>query len=476
MNSIEELRQTIQNMHFDAKMNFLNSLSKQERLICLRNPDLFLFDKQLIPDDWSWRYYFMQCGRSFGKTYTGAAWVAKKIRKGAKVIGLCGPKYEDVVRKMVPAITSWFLKEEFVNPDTPYNSQTHTIRFKNGAVIYCMTSDVEQRGDNLEYLWCDEICIWADGLADKVKERFDVLDMAVRIGDHPQTLITSTPKSFPLFWEWEKAASLPNSIYKIGRGSMMDNPTLPSSYIQAQIDKHKNDPLMLRQEVYGELVMEHPHAMFHSEWIDEARITDPANKSRDQKTDLLYFFNKVSEGEIHIKRVVVSVDPSGSGKSTSDECGIVVVAQDFKGELYVIHDKSGRMSANEWGKQARSLYYHYKHHFPNTIIKAETNFGGETVTQTIQGADSSLVQDRDIKGENTGKGKLLRAEPAAAKYQRGKIHHVGYFELLERQMCNYTGTKQEKSPDRMDALVHAINELTVIPQYTNRDLRILDAY
>ena len=57
------------------------------------------------------------------------------------------------------------------------------------------------------------------------------------------------------------------------------------------------------------------------------------------------------------------------------------------------------------------------------------------------------------------RGKILRAEPIAALYERGLVHHVGEFPALEDQMCSFTGDPKEKSPDRLDALVWALTEL-----------------
>ena len=57
------------------------------------------------------------------------------------------------------------------------------------------------------------------------------------------------------------------------------------------------------------------------------------------------------------------------------------------------------------------------------------------------------------------RGKTVRAEPIAAKYERGIIHHVGTFDLLEEEMCTYVPGGE--SPNRMDALVWAMTELMI---------------
>jgi len=39
--------------------------------------------------------------------------------------------------------------------------------------------------------------------------------------------------------------------------------------------------------------------------------------------------------------------------------------------------------------------------------------------------------------------------------QQGRLHMVGYHELLEKEMVRFDPTSTQESPDRMDALVHA---------------------
>ena len=57
------------------------------------------------------------------------------------------------------------------------------------------------------------------------------------------------------------------------------------------------------------------------------------------------------------------------------------------------------------------------------------------------------------------RGKLVRAEPIAALYEQEKVSHVGMFKELEDQLCSYAANSA-KSPDRLDALVWALTELS----------------
>jgi phage terminase large subunit-like protein len=59
------------------------------------------------------------------------------------------------------------------------------------------------------------------------------------------------------------------------------------------------------------------------------------------------------------------------------------------------------------------------------------------------------------------RGKATRAEPISALYEKGLVHHVGAFEILEDQMCLWE--PGQSSPDRMDALVWALTDLMLEP-------------
>jgi phage terminase large subunit-like protein len=150
-------------------------------------------------------------------------------------------------------------------------------------------------------------------------------------------------------------------------------------------------------------------------------------------------------------RVVVAVDPAVSSSAGANETGIVVAGIGADKHGYVIDDRSLRGTPNEWASEALTAYYRNK----ADRIVAEANQGGEMVTATIRTAD----QRAPVKKVWASRGKLTRAEPVAALYEQGKVHHVGAFPNLEDQMC--TWVPGEDSPDRMDALVWALTELMI---------------
>jgi phage terminase large subunit-like protein len=60
------------------------------------------------------------------------------------------------------------------------------------------------------------------------------------------------------------------------------------------------------------------------------------------------------------------------------------------------------------------------------------------------------------------RGKTERALPVAALYEQGRVRHVGALSQLEDQMCRFGGAGFGGSPDRVDALVWAVTELSEV--------------
>jgi predicted phage terminase large subunit-like protein len=143
----------------------------------------------------------------------------------------------------------------------------------------------------------------------------------------------------------------------------------------------------------------------------------------------------------------------------ADETGIVVAGKDADGHGYVLADQSARYAPTEWARTAIALY---RQHKADRIV-AEVNNGGDMVEATIRMVDPNVSYNK----VHASRGKVIRAEPVAALYEQGRIHHVGAFPTLEDQQCAFTTDFDRKaagfSPDRVDALVWAMSDLLVEP-------------
>lgn len=162
---------------------------------------------------------------------------------------------------------------------------------------------------------------------------------------------------------------------------------------------------------------------------------------------------RVAQGQVPpLKRVVVGVDPSGSDGIGGDQQGIVVLGLGEDGHGYVLADRSCRLSPDGWARVVCKAV----EDFQADCIVAERNYGGAMVESVIM----SAAPKARVKLVTATRGKVVRAEPIAALYERGMVHHVGHFGDLEEQMTMTTtdGFQGSGSPDRMDALVWAATE------------------
>jgi len=162
-----------------------------------------------------------------------------------------------------------------------------------------------------------------------------------------------------------------------------------------------------------------------------------------------------------LSRVVISIDPSGcagENDKRSDEIGIVVAGKGHDGLARILEDATGRYSPDEWANKALLLFDRWK----GDKIVAEKNFGGAMVESTIRTAR----RHAPVKLVNASRGKVQRAEPVAAIYAQGKVHHVGHFAELERQYCHFStaGYMGARSPDHADAAIWALTELMLDPE------------
>jgi phage terminase large subunit-like protein len=165
--------------------------------------------------------------------------------------------------------------------------------------------------------------------------------------------------------------------------------------------------------------------------------------------------NRVTQQETPVfEKACIAIDPATTSKETSDETGLIVVGK-CGDHFYVCKDLSGKYTPSGWGQ---IVCDEYTGNLLNFAV-AETNQGGDMVEAVLRGIDRNIT----YRGVHAHKGKALRAEPVAALYERGLVHHVGLFEKLESEMTGWDISQE--SPNRLDALVYAILELSGSPVY-----------
>lgn len=382
-----------------------------------------------LPPDGDWRTWYIRGGRGSGKTRTGAetlaSWVLENPPGDWAIIA---PTYGDARDTCVEGPESGLLAV-LGDAVEAWNRSLGELRVVNGARIHIDGADdgaLRIQGKNLRGAWCDEVGLWRQWR----RAWEESIAFAVRI-DPARIIATGTPKGRsgipPLL--------IGDPAVPVTRMRTIDNArNLSAPMLKALRERYEGTRLG-RQELEGEILDDVEGALWSWDLIEGNRIEERPEGLTDPGG---------------LSRVVVAVDPAISNSEESDETGIVVAGIDRHGEGYVLADHSLKASPKGWADRAIAAY----HDEMGDRIIAEKNQGGDMVEATLHSVDPTVP----VKLVWASRGKRTRAEPIAALYEQGKIHHVGAFPDLESQMTSWTPDDPD-SPDRLDALVWAMTEL-----------------
>lgn len=365
-----------------------------------------------------WHAWLVMSGRGFGKTEAGAQWVRERVKAGARSIALIAETQKDLEDVMVPRLLA--AHPEHARPTATFRPVR--VKWPGGALAlgYNGTEPDQLRGPEFDTAWIDELAKYRH--AESV---MDMITMALRQGETPRMMITTTPRPIDVI----KAMVADPSIV-VTRGSTFDNADNLAPAFLEQIKRRYEGTRLGLQEIYGEILGDIPGALWSARTLDTYRKT------------------KVPDG---LRRIVVAVDAAVT--EDGDDHGIIVAGMTAEGNGVVLADGTIKGSPFDWARRAVSLYDEWA----ADRIVAEVNQGGDMVRHTLQSVRASLP----VSMVRASRGKHIRAEPIAALYEQGRVSHVGRFDDLEAQMLQMTshGYEGSGSPDRLDALVWAMADL-----------------
>lgn len=400
-------------MPIAAKSRFLKSLSRDD--LHFLESWAFWARREQRPPSGEWRVWLFLGGRGTGKTRAGAEWIAEGVESGRmRRIALVGATFHDVRAVMIEG-QSGLLGASGAALYQPANQR---VLWPGGAVATAISAEEPDsvRGHQFDAAWGDEFCKWPQPQA-----MLDMLEMALRLGERPRLLLTTTPRNVPAL---KTLMARPDMAMTHGT-TRANGAHLAPGFVES-LEARYGGTRLGRQELEAEIIADNDAALWRRDWIEKARVREAPE----------------------LVRVVVAVDPPASAHG--DECGIVVAGLGEDGDGYVLADRSmGGLTPNGWASRVADAYLDFK---ADAVI-AEANQGGDMVKSLLLGVLPNAV----VKSVHASRGKRSRAEPCAQKYEQGRIHHAGCFAELEDQMCNYDGAGA--SPDRMDALVWALSEL-----------------
>lgn len=371
-----------------------------------------------IPPPGDWSYWIAMAGRGWGKTRCGSEWINDKVCEGNT-----GPQV------LIAGRTPADLRDYALygagglltnHPEVVYSPSARTVTWPNGVIglIRSGANPEEFRGFSGSTAWLDEFAAW-----DYPEECWNNLIFGIREGD-PQILITTTPRPIKTL---KMILKKPSTV--VVRGSSQENrKNLSAKWIKEVLEPLEGTRLG-RQEINAEFLDDVEGALWKLVDIDMRRVKP----------------HMVPE----LKRIVIAVDPQGSKKG-GHETGIVAAGLGVDKHFYVLEDASLNGTPLEWGTKAINCL---AEHDGDKIV-GEKNFGGDMVEHTIR----TIEKNVSFSLVNASRGKTQRAEPIAALYEKGVVHHVGGMPKLEDEMTTFT-IDTNWSPNRMDALVWALTEL-----------------
>lgn len=404
------------------------------------------------PPQGDWWGWFLRAGRGYGKSRSGSEFVKNRMltipgHRVAIIVpdfgvgrdvciegrsGLHGPTAGDGV---LPA-----------NRIKTWNRSLGELVLDNGSIAKIFGCDKRKdaeklRGFEFSSAWFEEI-----GSSTYGDVAWDMLEFGLR-ADDPKVVITSTPRPTPLI---KRLCADPD--IQVVTGSTYDNIDNLSPKFAARIRRRYEGTTLGRQELYGEILDGSDGALWSYDII--GRATEAP----------------------HLVTVVVAVDPAGTAHATSDLTGIIVLGLGDDGKIYVLADKSGRYSPEQWRQVVVQAY----EDFNADAVVAEVNFGADMVAANLRTSDLGV---RPVfVPVRASRGKAIRATPVVGLYEQSRVKHVGTYPEMEVELTTWVPPGQfdadgepipesKWSPNRLDALVWGCTHLALKPRRARSRMR-----
>lgn len=376
------------------------------------------------PPDGDWIIWLILAGRGFGKTRTAVEWAhyQAQIMPGSRG-AIAGATAADV-RDILVEGESGFLNAIAEGKRPRYEVSKRRLTWPNGTLATLFSADEPDRFRGPQHHWAiaDEVCAW------RYAEAWDQLLLGLRLGAHPRVVVATTPKPTALL-----RGLLRDPTCHVTRGSTYENRANLAPAFFSQVIRRYEGTRLGRQELNAEVLEDVEGALWTWATLDRTRV---------------------AQAPADLVRIVVGVDPKASAEADS-ETGIVVAGLAENGHVYILDDASLNGTPEAWAQRVIAAYTGNK---ANWVVP-EVNQGGDMVSSVLRSVEGGRLLP--IAPVRASRGKYTRAEPVAALYAQGRVHHVGAFPALEEQMCNWV--PGDKSPDRVDALVWAAWALAVEP-------------
>ena len=414
----------------------------------LYDPELWLRGDQLAALHDPASIVLMLAGRGAGKTRTGASWCIDKAKAGPSIGHLVGRTVSDVRDVMVTGESGILA----ISPPSfmpVYTPSLRRLDWPNGshALTFSSEEPSQLRGPQSHWSWVDEMAALNHRPDNSGATCWDHVRIGTRLGHHPQIFVTTTPKRIQAIRDLNREAATTKRVSLHGASTLANRAHLSPEYLRNLFDLYR-DTALERQELYGELLD-----------IVEAALW--------QISDVVLATADWLDGDT---LSIIGVDP---GLTTGgDATGIVTVrsttelALTTRHALVVADETEEGLQPDRWAARVVAAWNMEREATGNIpIVVAEKNAGGEMVASTIEhqaGENNIPIALIPARGSKAG-----RAEPVVLAYRKGRVRHLVELPALVEEMTSYEppvpGTSRGSgwSPNRMDAMVHALRACLV---------------
>ena len=381
-------------------------------------------------------------------TRTMSEWVREKAKTPNTRIALMG-RTQGETRDILVTGESGILSIPQPPSDKPtYKPSEGRVVWPNGSQAKILSAETPDsvRGSQHSYAVVDELASHTPFTDGAGLTAFQNLRIATRLGEHPTLVCATTPKSVPVLRDLLEESKDPKNSIRVVQGSTMENAAnLSASYMNVILGTYEGTSLA-KQELLGEMLDEDPEGVLWTpEMVNQANLTalDPST-----------FYNPLR---------IIAVDPSVA-EEPDDECGIIAFTASQERAIHqrrgaVLGDYSLKASPEVWAREVVRVYHLHK----ARGVLVEGNQGRHLLQMAIHSVDPTVK----VFTVNAHTSKKDRALPVSLVYQQGRVSHARAatpLTLLETQQTTWEPGVTRKSPDRVDALVHAVTGTMLLPR------------
>jgi len=377
------------------------------------------------------RYTFITGGRGSAKSFHVSTFLLNLTYQPGHVILFTRWTLTSAHISIIP---EYLEKIDLLNLENDFEiKQTEIVNKASGSRIVFRGIKTSQGTATANLKSIQGVTTWVLDEAEEMhdEDAFDRIDLSIRHKSLPNRVIMVMNPSNREHMLFKKFAETKRADTTYIHTTYLDNAkNLSKSFIE-QAERTKETNLLRYNHI------------FLGEWIDSAE-----GLLWDSKLIEKY---RVKEAP-KLARVIAAIDPAVTANERSDETGIVLVAEGRDKHYYVLEDSSGRYTPEQWASVAKETADSQN----ADAYVAEGNQGHDLVASNLRHVD----KHRRVKMVRATRGKHVRAEPIYSLYEQGLVHHVGHFPSLESQMVSWNPNENTKSPDRVDALVWGLTELS----------------